>query len=281
MLAVADRLEDLPVAEVDVTSTADLTRLLEPSAPASPVRTFRYARTKRAALTVAGSEHLRLPEVFPSWRARCVHGLVRAVDASGSGGHQSRHRSCGRPTGSVAAAGLPPALVTGGAGVDQEPRGRFAHRDVLGRVDGSRSPASRQASRPFHNVMAATTSATAGSAHHQPRVKLRPSPANTVTDRALDIQVSVDCATSTGLSRACPVRRCTTATGTMTIRATTLSKGLAGLVLGDEIPDGLEGDVAGQREECETDQPQCELLPGLGAAAELPDHYAGGEHLDC
>jgi hypothetical protein len=69
MLAVADRLEDLPVAEVDVTSTADLTRLLEPSAPASPVRTFRYARTKRAALTVAGSEHLRLPEVFPSWRA--------------------------------------------------------------------------------------------------------------------------------------------------------------------------------------------------------------------
>ena len=32
MLAVADRFEaDLPVAEVDVTSTADLTRLLEPS----------------------------------------------------------------------------------------------------------------------------------------------------------------------------------------------------------------------------------------------------------
>jgi hypothetical protein len=30
MLAVADRFEDLPVAEVDVTSTADLTRLLEP-----------------------------------------------------------------------------------------------------------------------------------------------------------------------------------------------------------------------------------------------------------
>jgi hypothetical protein len=116
MLAVADRLEDLPVAEVDVTSTADLTRLLEPSAPASPVRTFRYARTKRAALTVAGSEHLRLPEVFPSWRARCVHGLVRAVDASGSGGHQSRHRSCGRPTGSVAAAGLPPGPGDGRRG---------------------------------------------------------------------------------------------------------------------------------------------------------------------
>jgi hypothetical protein len=65
MLAVADRFEaDLPVAEVDVTSTADLTRLLEPSAPASPSSTFRYARTKRAALTVAGSEHLGLPEVF-------------------------------------------------------------------------------------------------------------------------------------------------------------------------------------------------------------------------
>ena len=32
MLAVADRFEaDLPVAEVDVTSTADLTRLLKPS----------------------------------------------------------------------------------------------------------------------------------------------------------------------------------------------------------------------------------------------------------
>ena len=32
MLAVADRFEaDLPVAEMDVTSTADLTRLLEPS----------------------------------------------------------------------------------------------------------------------------------------------------------------------------------------------------------------------------------------------------------
>jgi hypothetical protein len=32
MLAVADRFEaDLPVAEVDVTSTADLTPLLEPS----------------------------------------------------------------------------------------------------------------------------------------------------------------------------------------------------------------------------------------------------------
>jgi hypothetical protein len=108
MLAVADRLEDLPVAEVDVTSTADLTRLLEPSAPASPVRTFRYARTKRAALTVAGSEHLGLPEVFPSWRASMCAW-------AGSGGGRvrfgrpprSRHRSCGRPTGSVAAAGLP------------------------------------------------------------------------------------------------------------------------------------------------------------------------------
>jgi hypothetical protein len=32
MLGVADRFEaDLPVTEVDVTSTADLTRLLEPS----------------------------------------------------------------------------------------------------------------------------------------------------------------------------------------------------------------------------------------------------------
>ena len=31
MLAVADRFEDLPVAEVDVTSTAELARLLEPS----------------------------------------------------------------------------------------------------------------------------------------------------------------------------------------------------------------------------------------------------------
>jgi hypothetical protein len=29
-----------------------------------PVRTFRYACTKRAALTVTGSEHLGLPEVF-------------------------------------------------------------------------------------------------------------------------------------------------------------------------------------------------------------------------
>jgi hypothetical protein len=44
MLAVADRFEaDLPVAEVNVTSTADLNRLLGPSAQGRPVRTFRYA----------------------------------------------------------------------------------------------------------------------------------------------------------------------------------------------------------------------------------------------
>jgi hypothetical protein len=37
MLAVPDRFEaDLPVAEMDFTSSADLTRLLEPSASASP-----------------------------------------------------------------------------------------------------------------------------------------------------------------------------------------------------------------------------------------------------
>ena len=36
------------------------------------VRTFRYAGTKRAALTVGGSEHLGLPEVFPQLESVAV-----------------------------------------------------------------------------------------------------------------------------------------------------------------------------------------------------------------
>ena len=51
MLAVADRFEaDLPVAEVNVTSTADLTRLLETSAPHLPLRLYEACGADRHRL---------------------------------------------------------------------------------------------------------------------------------------------------------------------------------------------------------------------------------------
>ncbi len=46
------------------------------------IHTFRYAGIKSAALTVAGSEHLGLPESLPPIGHRqCVHEVVRAVEA--------------------------------------------------------------------------------------------------------------------------------------------------------------------------------------------------------
>ena len=60
------------MAEVDVTSTGEGTfvrrvfpaRLVDERA-GKRVRSFRYAGVNRAAMTVGGSEHLGLPEVFP------------------------------------------------------------------------------------------------------------------------------------------------------------------------------------------------------------------------
>lgn len=98
MQAAADRFgADLPVIEVDVTSTDDLARILDANdvvvSTVGPfmrlgiatitaaaragahyldstgeggfVRSFRHAGITRAALSVAGSEHFGLPEAFP------------------------------------------------------------------------------------------------------------------------------------------------------------------------------------------------------------------------
>ncbi|MGW2521573.1 hypothetical protein ACWC09_32055 [Streptomyces sp. NPDC001617] len=77
MLTLADRLEvELPATEVDVTSAAEdgfahrsprpwaAPRVVDERA-AKRVRTFHYGGMKRTAMTVPGTEHLGLPEVFP------------------------------------------------------------------------------------------------------------------------------------------------------------------------------------------------------------------------
>ena len=77
------------------------------------VRTFRYAGTTRAALSVAGSEHLGLPEVFPQLdNVDVVHGVVRAMDPTCPSGHHT-HR---------AAAVVGEGTIRGGAAVRPTPR---------------------------------------------------------------------------------------------------------------------------------------------------------------
>ena len=61
------------------------------------VRTFSYAGVNRAAMTVAGSEHLGLPESSPSWRiSTCAWGGWGDGRVRYGRPPRSLHPSCGR-----------------------------------------------------------------------------------------------------------------------------------------------------------------------------------------